>query len=473
MISIDLGTMVTVAAGLSRRGVARVLPDRSGRAGTPSLVAFDGDRAVVGAERADAVRCVRAAAGDPSWRFGAGAGLRVEEVAAVILGQVRADAARTLGRPVDAAVLTVPACFDAAARHAVRQAGEIAGLSGTRLVDEPTAAAVGQRQRIPPDSTAVVYALGGGSVDVSVLRRDAAGLAVLATAGDRDLGGWDWDGALTRLVLDRVCAAGGRRPDDAAGEDRLRTAVEAAKRALTDRPRAEVPLAGRTVAVTRAEFERATEALLARTRRLADAALAAAGLGPAEVDTVLLAGGPTRMPMVRRMLADLFGRPPAPAPDPEAVAALGAVRLAGPDPVPVREVAAHGLGLLVREPSGAVREVLVLPAGTPLPASRTDVFSPLQADQRRLVLTVTQGAGAVQRHAVELPAGCAGPLEVTCSYDLEQRARVRVRHAASGRPLADVPVCGPEPLSEAGVTAAADRVARLCGGRPDDHWTAG
>jgi molecular chaperone DnaK len=256
-------------------------------------------------------------------------------------------------------VLTVPACFDAPARRAVLQAGRIAGIAVSRVLNEPTAAARAYQHHVPVGATALVFALGGGATDVSVLRRDENGLQVLATRGDRELGAREWDDALLQLVDDRRRDRG--EPSllrDGGDEALLRAEVDQAKRALSAAGRVvlRVGSPAHPMAVTRQDFERVTESLLARARRLLEAGLSAVALTPADIDVVLPVGGPTRMPMVRRMLHELFGHRLVDGPAPEETVALGAALLGRVDPATaVREVASYGLGVLARDPATGVQ----------------------------------------------------------------------------------------------------------------------
>lgn len=477
-IGIDLGTMYSVVSAIGDDGAVRILPDRQGRRRIPSEVGWDGARLVVGGRASvpahRMVQFIRTAAGDPTWRFPlAGWSLRVEEVVAVLLARLREDAQRELGRPVTEAVLTVPACFGAVARQSLRHGAQIAGLA-VRMVNEPTAAVLGGRDRLPAEGTVLVFGLGGGAFDVSLLHRDGDRVRVLATRGDPDLGGWDWDNALLRLVHDRQRAAGGADLlDDDAAEADLRARVVQAKRALSTRVETSVRCGRdeRCVTVTRQDFERAAGALLGHTRRVVEAVLAAGGLAAREVDGVLLAGGPTRMPMVRRMLREVFGRLPAVRARPQELAALGAAELtrAEEERPRVTEVASYGLGALATDPvTGRPRNVVVLRAGSTLPATGTELFSPVAADQRQIVVEVTQGDGTapadvrrLHRQTIVLPPGVAGGVELSLGYDLDQRPWLAVRDRTSGRSLSRLEVFGAGAMTPAEIAEATDRIGGL------------
>jgi molecular chaperone DnaK len=211
------------------------------------------------------------------------------------------------------AVITVPAYFDDAPRRATIDAGAIAGLNARRILNEPTAAALAYGMRGDRDGLALVYDLGGGTFDVTVLRIIGGQFQVKATFGGRNLGGFDFDNALMQLLSDRFVKAGGRLLlDGDEAEATLREKAETAKHTLTSATQARVMLAAdgfaSAVTITRAEFEDVTSALLSRTRDLAQMVVDESGYEWDELDRLLLAGGSTRMPMVRTILEHLGRR---------------------------------------------------------------------------------------------------------------------------------------------------------------------
>ncbi|HVQ91372.1 MAG TPA: Hsp70 family protein [Mycobacteriales bacterium] len=509
-IGVDLGTTYAVVAARTGGGRPQVIPNRHGQRKTRSIVAFPSGPPVVGEPAAGCppgavVRCVKEVVGDPSWRFRSGdRSYRPEEIVAMILARLAADAAAALGGPVTDAVLTVPASFDAAARRAVENAAGIAGLRVATILAEPTAAALAYAATV--GGTVLVYALGGGAFDASVLRLRPDGVEALASRGDRALGGWDWDNALMRLLSRRLVAAGG--PDLVRGSDAdeayLRGRAEAVKHRLSTAHRADAVLRRDAVAwrvpVTRAEFEAASGPLLDRTALLVRRTLADAGLDAGGLDRVLLVGDGTGMPMVRRMLRQTLGVPLDRSIRPDEVVALGAALLTPtlptgrrPSPVEpagatepagtagatepagtaggvpgVREVATLGLGVLARDAeTGAVRNVVVVPAGARLPAEGRTTATTSEDGQTRALIEVTQGdsprPGEVRvlgRQVVPLPAGPAGtPIEIACSYGADQLpyvAAIVAGRSTGPRPVrVDSAMTGPE------VRAAADRLAAL------------
>jgi len=447
LIGIDLGTTCSAAARINDRGVPEIIPNREGETSTPSVVLFRAGTTLVGTTAArsaateplDVARYAKRGMGESAWRFETtrGESFRPEEVSAIILKRLKEDAERHLGGPVTDAVITVPAHFDDGARRATNDAGAIAGLTVRRVLNEPTAAALAYGV----DGTVLVCDLGGGTVDVTALRIHDGDFETLATSGDRNLGGLDWDDELMALLNRRFGEAGGPNLfDDERTEADLRDRAEAAKWELTRVPGTRVVLTAdgvtRAVDLTRAEFEDSTSRLLDRVGELAESVVGDAGLRWPDVDRLLLAGGSTRMPMVRELVERLSGKEVEPFGDPEEVVALGAAVQAhlvdhGPfgRGITVRDVTSQGLGALVRsETSQRVENVVVIPPNARIPARLTTRFRTV-ADETEIRVRVTQGCGdyvkVLGEQVLPIPPHPAGAfVDVTFAYDLDQAVSV-------------------------------------------------
>ena len=310
MIGIDLGTTYSTVAYVNELGQPEILTNRDGERLTPSVVMFQDEEPLVGkmakhsAAMApdDVVQFVKRFMGDSAWIHytQTGEAFRPEEVSALILKRLKEDAEYTLGKTVTDAVITVPAYFDDARRKATRDAGQLAGLNVCRLLNEPTAAALAYGlQQDKSDATLLVYDLGGGTFDVTIMRIAGGEFDVLATGGDRNLGGYDWDNLTMGWLNDQFISAGGADLlDEGSFEAELREKAESAKRSLTSVATTKVMLGAegliKTVTLTRELFDDMTSDLLNRTRYLAEEVLEDASIGWSQVDTVLLVGGSTR-----------------------------------------------------------------------------------------------------------------------------------------------------------------------------------
>jgi molecular chaperone HscA len=476
-IGIDLGTTNSLVAHVDARNRPRVLPVDEGRSLLSSAVFYGGDGVVeVGAaarrrapERpVDTVLSVKRFMGrGPSdlrpedrgiYRFdedGAVVKLRVAggartvtpiETSAEILRVLRRRAAEALGGDPGGCVITVPAYFDDAQRQATKDAGRLAGLDVLRLINEPTAAALAYGLDKRSQGVFAVYDLGGGTFDVSILRLDQGIFEVLATGGDTHLGGDDLD----RLLAARLMADGLSPPAVAPSPAVLRGAVAAAQRireALTDQEtveaEVELPEGHRlTARLGRAALEALIQPVVDRTTGPCERALRDAGV--ARVDGVVLVGGATRTPLVRRHVRRIFGQEPLTDLDPDTVVALGAAVQAdaldrgGREDVLLLDVIPLSLGV---EMMGGVVEKIILRNST-IPASATQQFTTYADGQTGMVIHVVQGERELARDCRSLarftlkgippmPAGIAR-VEITYSVDADGILQVSAREVTTG-----------------------------------------
>ncbi len=333
------------------------------------------------------------------------------EISAMILRRLRDRAARALGQPVTRAVITVPAFFDAGQRQATREAGELAGLKVERIINEPTAATLVYHAGSDQRKHVVVYDLGGGTFDVSVVRKEAGVVEVLSSKGDTQLGGDDFDALLMQHVANIFFAE--HQVDlqaSAISRFRLKRACEQAKQQLSWNATVRVteefiaekdsrPL-NLDVCITRDEYEGMIAPLIDRTVDSVDQALRDAGLTMNQIDDLVLVGGSTRTPLVERRLRDEFLREPSRAIDPDLAVALGAATQAAmleglaAGPVLV-DVTSHTLGIEVLEGFGLTGGQLafspMIHRNSPLPAHFEDMYYKMHEDQRQALIHVLQG----------------------------------------------------------------------------------
>ncbi len=313
-----------------------------------------------------------------------------EEISACILRKLKADAEAALGQPVGRAVITVPAYFNDAQRQATVRAGELAGFQVDRIVNEPTAAALAYGlDRLGDQAKIAVYDLGGGTFDISILTLDAGVFQVLATNGNTRLGGDDIDAAFGAHLAGRWRTLAGSGATAPAWD---RTTVRQAKVALSAAVETAVDFGDVSFQVTRAELETVAVPIIERTRAHCLRVLADAKLTPADLDAVILVGGATRMPLVRAVVAEIFGREPDISQNADEAVALGATIQAGILAGTVRDVVLLdvtplSLGI---ETFGGLANVII-PRNTTIPTKAGEMFTNAVAGQRTVEIHVVQG----------------------------------------------------------------------------------
>jgi molecular chaperone DnaK len=466
-VGIDLGTTNSVVAVLEA-GEPQVISNAEGHRTTPSVVAFSkgeevlvGDQAkrqaITNPERT--VRSVKRHMGS-DWSVdiddsGTTKSYSSQEIAARILQKLKKDAESFLGEPVTEAVITVPAYFGDAQRQATKEAGQIAGLEVLRIVNEPTAAALAYGLDKTEDHLILVYDLGGGTFDVSVLEIGEGVFEVKSTSGDTTLGGDDWDQRIITWLVDRFKSANGvDLSKDAMAVTRLREAAEKAKIELSSVAETEINLPFITATnegpihllekLTRAEFDQLTEDLVERTRSPFQQAVKDAGVKTAEIDHVILVGGSTRMPAVQALVTELAGKEPHKGVNPDEVVALGAAIQAGVLKGDVKgilllDVTPLTLGV---ETEGGVFTKMI-ERNTTIPTRRSEIFTTASDSQPEVEIHVLQGERAMAADNKSLgrfklpgipPAPRAVPqIEVTFDIDANGIVSVSAKDLGTGQ----------------------------------------
>ncbi|EXJ50784.1 molecular chaperone DnaK [Microbacterium sp. MRS-1] len=491
-VGIDLGTTYSAIAILGESGKAEILANRDGERTTPSVVYFQDDGSVLVGTMAkrsaavaplDVVDFVKRQMGNPDWRFDAANGrqLSPEEVSALILKRLKEDAELYLGEgAVTDAVITVPAYFDDAKRRATKDAGRIAGLNVLRVLNEPTAAALAYGEEARKDGTILVFDLGGGTFDVTVMTITNDVYDVKATDGLHELGGKDWDDRLMTWLNQQFQNEGG--PDlteTFESEADLREKAEAAKRTLSQAPSTKVILSSggvtKSIPVSREQFESITVDLLNQARDLTISLVEETGLGWAGIDHVLLVGGSIKMPMVARMLEEISGRPPLRAGNPDELVALGAgiqAAIEAPSagtPRPraiIKDVTSQGLGVAVLADDGSGRLVnsIIIPRNTKIPAKGSDAFTTSVEGQTEVHVQVTQGDDEDFAFVKEIgdqlltipPYPKGAPIRVEFAYDIDQMVSIAVYDLTTDSLLGSFEVDNTANLSDEDIRTATD-----------------
>jgi molecular chaperone HscC len=461
LIGIDLGTTNSLIAVFGEDGPA-LIPNALGDVLTPSVVGVDdADEIIVGRAARErllthpdkTVASFKRFMGSARETILGRHRLRPEELSALVLRALKADAEAQIGAPIIEAVISVPAYFNDLQRKATLDAGRLAGLKVERLVNEPTAAALAYGLYEAKEGKFLVFDLGGGTFDVSILDKYEGVMEVRATAGDTQLGGDDFTQVIERLLADaHEFHLPALTPSAAA---RLRRTAEALKLSLTgaDSTPYELALDDATLSgkLDRQTFEDASAALLRRLRAPVERAIADAVLKPDDLDTVVMVGGATRMPMVRSLVARLFGRLPLVHIDPDRTVALGAAVQAGLkaraavlEDVVMTDVCPYTLGVAaVDSIETADRKYVsaIIERNAVVPISRTKIFSTLQNRQRRIEFDVYQGENLRPEHNILLgsltlrvPANKAGAeaAEVRFTYDINGSLEVEATALTTG-----------------------------------------
>ncbi len=483
IVGIDLGTTFSALAILNAIGKPEIVPNADGERLTPSAIFFDeenSDIIRVGVEAVNSrhlnaersVRWIKRHMGDANYRKNVdGKDWTPVELSALILKKLKQECSAEHGEISDV-VISVPAHFDEARRKATMDAGTMAGLNVIGIVNEPVAAALYYATTREVSGKVLVYDLGGGTFDVTIMDVKGHQMDIVCSQGDHALGGIDFDREILKMLEQSYKEKIGAELITS-DEDRAKYEDEAedVKKTLSRRKTAKKMLYGSAgnlkVEITREMFEQAISSLIARTDILVEVALEEAGIEPSGIDKVLLVGGSTRIPLVQQRLEKKFGFAPETAVNVDECVALGAALHAGlamlrekPDVVPagvssglndinLTDVCNHSYGTIcapVDKETGrrVVQNRIILKKNTPLPCEASQMFYTMSKGQTEVEVTITQGedtaveyVNKIATHKFELPADRPAqcPIKVTYSYDVNQRMHCSFQDLESGRVL--------------------------------------
>jgi len=503
IIGIDLGTTFSVGAWVDENGIAHVANSREGGNSTPSVVMFDENEIIIGKEAKNnaelapenVVQFVKRNMGDKGYSFLTedDKEFSAEEISAMILRRIKEDCETCIGEPVTEAVITVPAYFSDAQRQSTMDAGKIAGLNVRAIINEPTAAALaygaaqaGNAQRV------MVYDLGGGTFDVTIMEIKPDGtVKVLATHGNRNLGGVNFDNELITYVRNRFERETG--VEDLEEDDEfmqvLRAKCEQAKLALSGSERTFVAVSAQRkklkIEITRAIFESLIMPIIEETEVDIDIALEDSGLQPRDLDKVLLVGGSSRIPAVRAFVQKKLNITPSAELNPDEVVAIGAAiygksltQTAGgghtATGVPAetekpifQDVNSHGLGIVAEsDVTNRPMNFILIPRNQPIPTVGRQTFGTVVDDQTEIELQVTEGddeelsyVTIIGTAIIEIPPHPAGsPVTIELNYDSNGIITGRVYDEVLRRYVGNIEIDRSANMSEQEVEHSAQRL---------------
>ena len=452
-VGIDLGTTNSVVAVLEG-GEPSVIANAEGNRTTPSIVAFKSEEVLVGelAKRQaitnpdNTVRSIKRHIGTNWKEKFEDKEYTPQEISARILQKLKRDAEAYLGDDVTEAVITVPAYFNDAERQATKEAGQIAGLNVLRIINEPTAASLAYGLENNEDQKILVFDLGGGTFDVSILEISEGVFEVKSTSGDSKLGGDDWDQRVVDWLIDKFKSSTGiDLSKDKMAVQRIQEGAEKAKIELSSTSETEINLPFITAndagpqhlleKLSRSEFEKITADLVERTKAPVENALSDAGMQYSDIDHIILVGGSTRMPSVQQLVKTLTGKDPHKGVNPDEVVASGAAIQAGVLKGDVKDVLlldVTPLTLGVETKGGIMTKMIE--RNTTIPTKRSEVFSTAENNQTQVEIHILQGeremaAGnkSLGRFTLtDIPAAMAGTPQIEVTFDIDANGIVNV-----------------------------------------------
>ncbi len=512
-VGIDLGTTFSVVSYIDKNGNPQIIPNNDGDNITPSTVLFEDEDVVVGKQAKKAAflhpdnyeSFVKRHLGERDYKFTAGSGEKysAEAISAIILKKLKADAEANLGDTIEGAVITVPAFFSDVQRTATKDAAKMAGINTLAIINEPTAAALayGISKGSENSKTVLVYDLGGGTFDVTIMRFKDNEIESLASDGNRQLGGFDFDNKIVDYVIEEAKKQGLDINKDVKARQALQIEAEEAKKTLSVKKKAEISLyiCGQPfdIVITRDQFESMISSLLFRTINVMESAMDEAGLEYSDLDKILLVGGSTRIPAVAKNIEDETGITPSQDIHPDEAVAVGAAFYAvdiakkkidespteglettqiidslpeNIDTYQFTDVTAHGIGIVVQDDlTGEDVNSVILPKNTKVPAEYRNQYVTVIDYQESIFLQVTQGEETELRYVTVIgtselklkPKPAQSPLEVIISCDADSIIHVRVIDLVTNEDLGEMKIDRVNNLSDREVQQEIHKLGKL------------
>lgn len=496
IFGIDLGTTFSSIAFVNEYGKPEIIKDREGERLVASVVYFDGGKPIVGgyAKRA-AASCpdnlcefVKRHMGNPNWQFVSedGETYSSEDISAFILKRLKEDAETRLGEPVSEAVITVPAYFTDAQRKATQDAGRIAGLEVPRIINEPTAAALAYGLNKGSERQVIlIFDLGGGTFDVTIMKIAPGALDVVATGGDKNLGGFNWDSVVMNYLDGEFVKRGGKSLlGDRVLAQALREKAEIAKKSLSTLSKTQTFISAfgvnATIPLGRDQFEEMTKSLTLQTGTIMELVLEDSKLKWGDIDKILLVGGSTRMPAIPALVEEITGNEPSRELNPDEVVALGAaiqgalIQVERGDiversvfPIVIRDVCSHSLGVIAVNDEMKDFNSIVLPKNTGVPCKVSKTYYTIQDGQREIHLEITESESMVDTEAnvpiiaeamLKIPQYPKGaPMEVFIEYDENQIVRVSVMDLTAKKMIGEMQIMRYKNLTDGEISRKQER----------------
>ncbi len=500
VIGIDLGTTFSAVAFINELGKPEIIPNRDGERIMPSVVFFEDGNPIVGVtaknssliEPLNVVQFVKRQMGNPSFKFITEKGdeYTSEEISAIILKRLKEDAEEYLNDTIVGAVITVPAYFNDVQRKSTQDAGIIAGINVLRIINEPTAAALAYSyDRFNEPQKLLVYDLGGGTFDVTIMNIKSGEVNVLSTGGDKNLGGFDWDNEIMNYLNEEFKnKTQVDLFDTPESEQHLRSKSEEAKKILSTRDKTNVILSysGLTasIEITRGKFEEITSHLLSKTKHIMEFVLEDSNLPWNSIDKILLIGGSSRMKAVENMILEATGIKPSKEIHPDEAVALGAafqaslvatekgisVRNNNLPIILIQDVNSHSMGIVAYNSDNySSYNSIVLKKDTPIPNKVSDIFRTVDNNQTELLIQVTEGECAdledvyiIGEATLKIPPYPAGaPIEVFFCYDADGIVHINIFDLTGNKSLGEIHIKRTANLDESQILIMKNKISGL------------